>query len=82
MKVSITCKQAVDYVSKKEEGKLSSWQRMQLWRHVAVCSLCRLFALQNKIIIKSLSEQNQDQDYHLPEEKKQEIIEAALNDKK
>lgn len=46
MKVAITCKKAVDLISKKEEGKLTPWQRVQLWNHLAVCSLCRNFSRQ------------------------------------
>ncbi len=78
MKMSITCKQAVDFISKKEEKKLSGWQRVQLWQHIAKCSLCRLFARQNKSIVKALSGHKNDETHHLPEEKKQEIIETAL----
>jgi hypothetical protein len=55
MSVKITCKQAVDYISKKEEGRLSGTQRFALWRHLAICSLCRIFSVQNKIITKALS---------------------------
>ena len=50
--MSITCKQAVDYISKKEEGKLSPLQKIQLWRHLAICSLCRIFSEQNKLFAK------------------------------
>lgn len=54
MSGKISCKKAVDYVSKKEEGKLSSTQRFALWRHLKACSLCRIFAVQNKIIGKAM----------------------------
>ena len=56
MSMKITCKQAVHYISKKEEGKLSAVQRFALWRHLAVCSLCRIFSQQNKIIAKAIKE--------------------------
>ncbi len=52
--MSITCKQATDYISKKEEGKVTLLQRYQLWRHFAVCSLCKLFSKQNKLLVSSL----------------------------
>ncbi|TAH09833.1 MAG: hypothetical protein EAZ12_05720 [Sphingobacteriia bacterium] len=52
--MGISCKTAVDYISKKEEGKLSLFQRFQLWRHLAICYLCKRFEQQNKIIINSL----------------------------
>jgi hypothetical protein len=56
--MKITCKQAVNYISKKEEGKLSAVQRFALWRHLAVCSLCRRFSDQNKVIGKAMREMN------------------------
>ena len=55
MSRKISCKQAVDYISKKEEGKLSAGQRFSLWRHLAVCSLCRIFSVQNRIIGKAMA---------------------------
>lgn len=56
MSREISCKQAVDFISKKEEGKLSSSQRFALWRHLAECSLCRTFSVQNKIIGKAMKQ--------------------------
>ena len=53
---NISCKKAVDYVSKKEEGKLSSGQRFALWRHLKECSLCRIFSVQNTIIGKAIAQ--------------------------
>lgn len=79
MKHKITCKQAVNYISKREEKKLSAWQRVQLWQHLTVCSLCRLFAQQNKAITKALSGFNKgDADSLLSEKDKQQIIETVL----
>lgn len=52
--MGINCKTAVDYISKKEEGKLSLVQRFHLWRHLAICYLCKRFEKQNKIIINSI----------------------------
>ena len=46
----ISCKEATIFITKKEEGKLSLGQRIQLWQHLLICSLCRLFNLQNKTI--------------------------------
>ena len=50
MKLKITCKEATDLVSRKEEGRLTMVQRVQLWLHLATCSLCRLFSKQNRIM--------------------------------
>lgn len=54
MSSKISCKQAVDYISKKEEGKLSTTQRFRLWQHLAACPLCRRYSAQNKLIIQAL----------------------------
>jgi hypothetical protein len=77
MKFNITCKQAVDYISKKEEGKLSAGQRFGLWCHLLTCSLCRLFAKQNKMIIKAFKGQQEDVKQLSPEEK-QKMIDTIL----
>lgn len=76
MNIGITCKKAVDYISKKEEGKLSLWQRIQLARHLAICSLCKRFAYQNKMIAGMFS--NRDHTNHLSEEDKKKITDAVL----
>ncbi len=52
--MGISCKTAVDYISKKEEGKLSLIQRFQLWRHLAACYLCKRFENQNKTMIDNI----------------------------
>jgi hypothetical protein len=81
MKDLITCKRAIDYISKKEEGKLSTWKRIRLWQHLAVCDLCSRFSEQNKLLAKFLSGHQQKQLHQLPETKKQEIIERILDEK-
>ncbi len=48
--MGITCKQAVDFISKKEEGKLTLNQHLQLWKHLSICSLCKTFSRQNKLL--------------------------------
>lgn len=60
----ITCKQATDFISKKEEGKLTLKQRYQLRLHTMLCILCRLFYRQNKVMITSLK--NTDSHGHKP----------------
>lgn len=74
MKFRITCKEAVDFISKKEEKKLSILQRFQLMRHLAVCSLCRLFEKQNKTMISSFSKPTGEQNNFLTPEEKEDII--------
>lgn len=79
MSSNITCKQAVDFISKKEEKKLSASQRFRLWKHLATCSLCRIFSAQNKVIIQAFK-QNKNQIASLSIEQKEEIIQTALNE--
>ena len=43
---NISCKKATYLVSKKEEGKLSWIEKIQLRGHLTICSLCRKFELQ------------------------------------
>lgn len=53
MKLQITCKQATEFIVKRDEGKLSLKGRLQLWLHMGVCGFCKLFALQTKLIAKN-----------------------------
>ena len=48
--MGISCKTAVDYISKKEEGKLNFIQKYHLFRHLAICYICKRFEKQNKEI--------------------------------
>lgn len=78
--MSITCKQATDYISKKEEGKITMLQRYQLWRHVAVCSLCKLFYKQNKLLVSSLKQASAYEET-LANEEKAAMIKMLEQDK-
>jgi predicted anti-sigma-YlaC factor YlaD len=73
---TITCKQAVDYISKKEDGKLSAAQRFRLWQHLAICSICRIFYQQNKIIRAAFA--NQPAEGELSSHDKEQIIQSVL----
>ena len=73
----ITCKKAVDFISKKEEGKLSVPQRFRLWQHLACCSLCRRFSAQNKVIASAF-QRRKVEDIFLTAADKQAMIEAIL----
>ncbi len=76
--MGINCKTAVDYISKKEEGKLSLVQQFHLWRHLAICYLCKSFEKQNKIIIDSIKIHSSTNSVNelLNKEEKQSIIKA------
>jgi len=71
----ISCKEAVDFISKKEEHKITLKQRYQLWRHLLICSLCRLFAKQNKTITTNAAALA-DTDATLSREEKDSIIQT------
>jgi hypothetical protein len=75
--MGITCKQATEYILKKEEGRLTLRQRYHLWRHLAVCTFCRLFQKQNKLINASFRQHGTHD--HLDEEFKESVI-KAMND--
>ena len=77
--MKITCRQAVDYISKKEEGKLSATQRFALWRHLAICSLCRMFSAQNKMMIKAMQHQDDNNAQLTPEEKESMVSNILKN---
>lgn len=77
MSSKISCKQAVDYISKKEEAKLSAAQRFALWKHLGECSLCRTFSVQNKIIIKAMK---QEQGRSLSPTEKEALLKAVLGE--
>jgi hypothetical protein len=78
MSSNITCKQAVDFISKKEERKLSPAQRFRLWKHLAACSLCRTFLAQNKVITHAFK-QDEHAAASLSAAQKEEIIKSAFN---
>lgn len=74
--MGITCKQAVDYISKKEEKKLSVNQRLQLWKHLSICSLCKLFSKQNELISSLLSKRSEEIQHNIKPVDKEAIIKA------
>ena len=75
----ISCKEATNYISQKEEGKLSLLQRWQLWRHLAVCRFCRLFNRQNKIFIKGATHLQRHIEVALTDQQKESLITALEN---
>ena len=77
---SISCKEAVHLILKKEEGKLSLFARISLWRHFAICSLCKTFDLQDKMINMGLKERAKET-AQLSSEEKEKIIQNVLEGK-
>lgn len=81
--MSISCKQATDYISKKEEGKITILQRYQLWRHLSECYLCKRFNKQNKQIHTCVKEHTyQEHQIELPQDDKNSILMALQNTEK
>lgn len=78
---SISCKEAVHYILKREERKLSLLERVRLWQHLAICSLCRIFFAQNKLINQT-QQQRQEEQHSLSVEEKEEIIRNVLDQTK
>lgn len=47
----ITCESATQFISQKEERRLTLSSRVKLFIHLAICKFCRLFEKQNKFLI-------------------------------
>ena len=70
----ISCKQAVDFISKKEEGRLALNQRIDLRGHLAICHFCRAFDRQNRLLSSVFHKRPDSVDVTLKAEEKQAII--------
>ena len=75
----ISCKEATDFISRKEEGKLSLRQRWHLWQHLAICKFCKYFYKQNKIIAETAGHLQEHPDAKLTAEEKESLIKALEN---
>lgn len=45
-----SCKEATDWISRQEEGKLGVRKRIQLWIHLRLCEVCRQFQWQSHML--------------------------------
>lgn len=50
----ISCDKATFLISKKEEGKLSSGERIHLVMHLSMCKFCKLFEKQSVYITRQV----------------------------
>ncbi|MDC1221045.1 hypothetical protein N8Z47_00090 [Salibacteraceae bacterium] len=66
----ISCKEASEFSIKKADGKLSLKQRFQLWFHLAMCSVCKAFAIQSDWIDKVAGKINSRDQFTLDEKDK------------
>lgn len=48
--INITCKRATYLISKNEEHRLTLFEWIKLQLHLSVCSLCKRFQTQTKLI--------------------------------
>ena len=72
--MGISCKTAVDYISKKEEGKLNFIQKYHLFRHLAICYICKRFEKQNKLITSIFRSKPNSESAILKQSDKEEMI--------
>ena len=73
----ITCKQATEWIIKKEQGKLSAKQHIQMLPHLAICSMCRLFETQSSLISKAVGYNTYPKETHLSNDEKKELIHSV-----
>lgn len=74
--LTITCQHATLLMSKHEEGKLTWLQRLQLRMHVGICSWCKLFELQTRIITKQAKHTHEQVTLQMPTNTKQQLMET------
>ncbi len=75
----ITCRQSTEWTIKKEQGKLSVKENLQMMSHLAICSLCRLFKSQNLFISQALSKNENGETFRLSAEDKKELLLSIQN---
>lgn len=51
-----TCRETARLISLSQEQPLSWWQRWMLWLHLSMCSLCRGFGRDVKLLRKAVRE--------------------------
>jgi hypothetical protein len=78
--IHITCKKATYLISKKEERRLTiiEWARLKF--HLAICSYCKLFEQQTKMIGENVKHTHEYKDLKLSDVIKSKIIQL-LKDK-
>lgn len=77
----INCKKATDYLSRKEENKLTIFQKWMLSLHLMMCRICKLFASQNELLTTAYHNLK-DEKSRLSKEEKEKIIAATKSDLK
>jgi len=78
--IFIHCRQAVDFVSKREELKLSRKEVIQLKLHLFICAGCRRFAKQNAYVLRAMKRYGEkgDDGKRLTEGDKEGIVKGMM----
>lgn len=69
----LSCKQATFLMSKKEEGKISLKERIQLRLHLSLCDFCTRFKQQTGFFTKKAFHIHEHLDTPMSDQKKEEI---------
>lgn len=69
----LTCKKATFLVSKKEEGKLTPIESIQLKLHLGICDFCTRFEKQTKFFSRHARHLHEHNNITLSKEKKEHI---------
>jgi len=73
--LNINCKKAAEYMCRKEEHKLSFWEKLQLSWHLVICGLCRSFQQQDEWLRNNVNKVDEHCKGCLSEADKQAILE-------
>lgn len=71
--IHLGCKKATFLLSKREEGRLTPLQKIQLKFHLGICDFCTRFEKQTGFFIKNTTHSHIHSHHTLSEEKKQQI---------
>jgi hypothetical protein len=77
--IHITCKKATYLVSKNEEHRLTLLEWLRLQFHLSICSFCRLFQKQTKLIGNNAADTQDFQPMKLSETAKERIRKILKN---
>jgi hypothetical protein len=77
--IHLSCKRATYLISKKEEGKLTAIEKVQLKLHLNICDFCTRFEKQTKFF-SSNSAHLHDHIHPKLSDKKKEEIQSLLKD--
>lgn len=72
-KIWLTCKKATFLMSKKEEGKLTFTEMVQLKLHLLICSYCTRFLKQTKLMKRRAPHLHEHLHVQLSPEKKEAL---------